>query len=80
MGKIVCFKLLQHKIHFQKTKKQNEQVRQDINIALQDLYNFIEKKNNFEIDYLNNPYLEREFNGEINALIAVVKMMKQIML
>ena len=45
-----------------------DNIRKDISIALQKLYDLALNKNNFIIELENNPYLEREFESEVKAL------------
>ena len=45
-----------------------QDVKNDIARALYELYDFALDKNNFNIQVEDNPYLEREFEAEVNAL------------
>lgn len=54
--------------HDRKTKY--TKVREDIVKALEEIYAFAESKNNFKLEYKNNPYLEREYESEIKVFIA----------
>lgn len=45
-----------------------KEIQADISNELNRLYNLANNRNFFEIDDENNPYLELEFQGEINAL------------
>lgn len=45
-----------------------QDVNNDITRALYELYDFALDKNNFNIQVEDNPYLEREFEAEVNAL------------
>ena len=50
-------------------KDKYEKVRRDINFELEKLYLLAEDEDYFKIDPTNNPELDRELEGEINALI-----------
>ena len=47
-----------------------ETIKNDINSELQRLYDYADNEENFAIDYKDNKYLEKEFEGEIEALKA----------
>jgi len=47
-----------------------ETIKNDISSELQKLYQYADNEENFVIDYKDNKYLEKEFEGEIEALKA----------
>ena len=47
-----------------------ETIKNDISSELQRLYEYADNEENFVIDYQDNKYLEKEFEGEIEALKA----------
>jgi len=60
---------INHKLEVKKETKY-EDVREKINTVLKELYKFANDKENFRIYYTRNEELQREFQGEIQALKA----------
>ena len=67
--RIFIFNYYDNKEKFIPKDNREYSIEDDINEELYKLYSLAESEDNFRIDYIDNEYLEKEYENELNAII-----------